>query len=294
MDRLRRLEVFRAVAAASSFTGAGVELELSQPAVSRAIGDLERQFGTPLFERTTRSVVLTPQGRELLGLSEDLLDRFDAAMDRFAAYCRGDRGSVVIAALPSVAAGLLPSVLAGFLAVYPSVGVEILDVTTAEAKLHLRSGRADVALVEESSAEEFAARRLHTDRMVAVLPEHHPLAAQPSLRWAELAHQPFIALGRGSSVRRLTDLAFSRAGVSPSTVVEARNIATAGGLIEAGLGVSAMPELALPLVAFAPLAYRELHDPLVSRNIAALTRPDGPTSPPARRFLDALAAHMVA
>ncbi len=215
-------------------------------------------------------------------------------MGRFAAYCQGDRGSIVIAALPSVAAGLLPSVLAEFLAAYPAIRVEILDVATTEATLYVRTGRADVALVEESRADDLVVQPLHSDRLMAVLPEHHPLAEHRSLRWSELADEPFIAMSRDSSVRRLTDLAFSKAGSAPTTLIEGRNVATAGGMIKAGLGVSAMPELVRPLLAFAPLAYRELRDPSISRNIAALTRPDMPASPPARRFLDALSAHMVA
>lgn len=294
MDPLRRLEVFRAVAETSSFTGAADELHLSQPAVSRTVRDLERLFGTTLFERTTRSVDLTPQGKELLHITEDLLGRYDAAMGRFAAYCQGDRGSIVIAALPSVAAVLLPSMLAAFLADNPEIRVEILDVATTEATLFVRTGRADVALVEESRADDLVVRPLFRDRLLAVLPERHHLARQRSLRWSDLANEPFIAMSRDSSVRRLTDLAFSRAGAAPNTLVEARNVATAGGLIEAGLGVSAMPELVMPLLAFAPLAFRELRDPEISRSIAALTRPRRPASPPARRFLDALSAHVVA
>lgn len=293
MDRLRQLEVFRAVAESSSFTEAGADLEVGQPAVSRTIRDLERMFGVALFDRTTRSVLLTAHGRELLVIAEDVLGRYDAAMDRFAAYCQGERGSMVIAALPSVAAGLLPAVLAAFLAAYPDIRVDILDVSTTEATGHVRAGRADVALVEASSAEDLVARPLHTDRLVAVLPTGHRLGRKRRLGWSDLAGAPFIAMGGGSSVRRLTDLAFARAGAAPSTVIEARNIATAGGLVEAGLGVSAMPELALPLLAFAPLAYRELGDPPIFRNIAAVTRPNGLVSPPVRRFLDALSARQV-
>lgn len=289
MNDLRSLEIFRAVAVSRSFSRAADRLHLSQPVISRHVRDLERSVGVRLFERTTRSVVLTSEGRELLAIAVDLLDRYDGAMGRFAAYCQGDRGSIVIAALPSVAAGLLPAMLAPFLAAHPAVRVQILDVPTAEATRHVRTGKADLAFAEPAPADrDLNVQILRRDPFLAVLPEHHRLAGHPAVTWAALAEEPFITMTKGSSVRRLTDLAFAQAGRLPETLVEARNAATAGGMIQAGLGVSALPDLVLPLLASAPFVTRELRDPSVDRQIAVITRPGRPASPAARRFLDSL------
>jgi DNA-binding transcriptional LysR family regulator len=105
-----------------------------------------------------------------------------------------------------------------------------------------------------------------------------------------LAGEPFIAMSHGSSVRQLTDLAMARAGVSPTTVVEARNIATAGGIVAAGLGVSAFPELVLPLMPSTHIATRPLTGPVVHRDIAVITPADKALSPPAQRFVEQLRA----
>jgi DNA-binding transcriptional LysR family regulator len=288
MNSVRHLEVFCAVARSRSFTRAAEELHVSQPVVSRTVRELERSLGVDLFTRTTRSVTLTPHGAELLDLAGDLLERFDRTMDRFAAYCRGDYGRIVVATLPSIAAGYLPPILVSFLADNPGTRVEILDVAAAEAARAVESGAADLAIASPAAAPALHSELLVRDRFVAVLPEHHPLAARRALTWAVLADEPFIAMSAGSSVRELTDRAMSDADVVPTTVVEARNIATAGGIIAAGLGVSAFPELVLPLLVSSAIVTRPLRAPVVHRDIAVITPTVVPLSPPAQRFVGAL------
>ncbi len=292
MKSLRHLEVFCAVAGSRSFTRAAEDLHVSQPVVSRTVRELERSLGVTLFTRTTRSVALTPQGQELLDLAGDLLERFDRTLDRFAAYCRGDYGSIVLATLPSIAAGYLPPILVEFVAENPGMRVEILDVTAAEAARAVESGAADLAIASPATAPSLQSDVLLRDRFVAVLSEHHPLAARRTLTWAALADEPFIAMSVGSSVRELTDLAMHEADVSPVNVVEARNIATAGGIIAAGLGVSAFPELVLPLLSSTAIVTRPLRAPVVHRDIAVITSAEATLSPPARRFVTALHARL--
>jgi DNA-binding transcriptional LysR family regulator len=102
--------------------------------------------------------------------------------------------------------------------------------------------------------------------------------------------EPFIAMSAGSSVRQLTDVAMAQAEASPTTLVEARNIATAGGIIAAGLGVSAFPEFVLPLMSSTHIATRPLHGPTMYRDIAVITRAGTALSPPAQRFVERLRA----
>jgi DNA-binding transcriptional LysR family regulator len=292
MNSLRHLEVYCAVARARSFTRAAEELHVSQPVVSRTVRELERSLGVDLLIRTTRSVSLTPQGEELLELAGDLLDRVERTMDRFAEYCRGDYGRIVVATLPSIAAGYLPPILVAFLAQNPGMRIEILDVTAAEAARAVESGAADLAIASPATTASLRSDVLVRDRFVAVLGEHHPLAARRTLTWSALADEPFIAMSVGSSVRELTDQAMADAGVSPTNVVEARNIATAGGIVAAGLGVSAFPELVLPLLVSTAIVTRPLRAPVVHRDIAVITPSTTALSPPAQRFVSALQSHL--
>lgn len=288
MKNLRQLEVFQAVAHARSFTRAAEHLHLSQPVVSRTVRELEQSLGVTLFERTTRSVALTAHGEALLEIVDDLLGRFDRALDRFAAYCRGEYGRVVVATLPSIAAGVLPPVLVDVVAAHPDTRIEILDVTAAEAARAVQSGIADLAIASPVHGDAFAVELLLRDRFVAVLPERHPLVEHRSLTWRALAAEPFVAMAPGSSVRELTDVAMHEAGVAPTAQVEARNIATAGGMVAAGLGVSAFPELVLPLMPSAGIATRPLTRPVMHRDLAIITRAGETPSPPAARLVERL------
>ena len=168
--------------------------------------------------------------------------------------------------------------------------IEILDVTTTEAAQSVQSGKADIADRVHRDPETAAldVQILLRDQFVAVMADTHPLARRRSVTWRVLAEEPFIAMSAGSSVRQLTDLAMAQADVSPTTVVEARNIATAGGIIAAGLGVSAFPELVLPLMSSTNIETRTLTGPTTYRDIAVITPADTALSPPAQRFVERL------
>ena len=286
---LHQFEVFQRVAVTGSFTRAAADLRLSQPVVSRTIGDIERLLGARLLERTTRSVEMTAAGREFLAVADSILDTYRLGLRHFSAYRAGEYGHVTIAALPSVAAVLLPPIVAGFLAEHPGITLHLLDGTTREVLEHLRSGAADLAVTDQSPAS--AALDVHPlaeDRVLAVLPAGHRHSWRPELTWADLATERFIAFSQDSSVRRLTDLGFAQAGVEPETLVETRAVATAGGMIAAGLGISAMPELVLPLLSFTQLATRPLERPAVTRKLALHLRPGGTLHPAARQLADHL------
>lgn len=119
--------------------------------------------------------------------------------------------------------------------------------------------------------------------MLAVLQAGHPLAERASVTWNNLAQQPFVAFTPSSSVRRLADLSFEQAGVRPTNVTETREVGTAAGMISAGLGVSVVPRLMLPLMAFGRLVTRPLNDPGTVRKLAVYT-PCTPVLPPASAY----------
>jgi DNA-binding transcriptional LysR family regulator len=290
---LRQMEVLSEVARTGSFTQAAREMRVSQPVLSRTIRDIERTLRTRLLDRTTRSVQLTADGREFLAVAETVLQSYRAGMRRFTAYRDGEHGTFTLAALPSVAASMLPEAVAGFLARYPGIQVKIVDGTTSEVIDHLLAGRADLALTDSADAPgDLNVLPLTRDPLLAVLPPHHHLTTRPELTWHELAAEPFVAFTQGSSVRRLTDLGFASAQARPSRLIETIAVGTAAGMISAGLGVSAVPALLLPLMSFAPLQTRPLTAPALTRHLAALVPRTPPPSPPAARFLEQLAQMM--
>jgi LysR family carnitine catabolism transcriptional activator len=272
---LHQLRVFMSVADTTSFTRSARELHLSQPVVSRTVRDLEAVVGGELFRRTTRSVDLTPAGHELHRVAADILAAYDRGFARFDGFRNGTAGTVVLAALPSIAASLLPSTITTFRDRFPEVEVRVRDGTSSEVDALLRRGEADVAIA---------------DAVGAVVPPAHALARQRTITWAQLANDHFVTLQLGTSIRRLTDQAFHQAGHMPRSVLETGAVSTAGAIVAAGLGVTAVPELALPLLAFADVVQRPLGEPVVTRRLTLLTRSDSDLSAPARQLRDHLLA----
>ncbi|ANS63351.1 LysR family transcriptional regulator [Streptomyces lincolnensis] len=287
---LRQLTAYAAVARAVSFTAAAAEMHVSQSSLSRAVAELERTLGMRLLERDTRNVQLTPAGAEALRIADQILATHRAGIAQLGRYVAGERGTVALATLPSLAAVLLPPVISAFRDRRPEVTVRILDGLERAALARVVDGDVDFAIttVARPRTRGLDLRPLVRDRFDAVLPEGHPLAEREQVTWQELGREPFLAVGADSSVRRITDAAFAQAGVETHPAAEAGNVATVGGLVAAGLGVSAMPGLVHPLVPPGRWVRRPLVSPVVERRLYVVL-PVRRTPPPgARGFLEQL------
>jgi len=188
MDRLetRELAYFLAVADELHFGRAAARLGIAQPALSKAIRQLERRLGVTLFERTSRAVALTEAGRVLRREARVALEAVSAAALRTQrAGTRDPR--LILAMKPGGDAGLLPAILACYERDPEALPVEV--VFGASPAGMLRDGRADAALLYAPPDElgGFDTEALLTEAPVAVLPAAHPLAQRASLRMADLA-----------------------------------------------------------------------------------------------------------
>ncbi|GAB2956947.1 LysR substrate-binding domain-containing protein [Nonomuraea fastidiosa] len=286
---LRQLAAYVAVAKSAGFTAAAAQLHLSQSTLSRAVADLERVLGVRLLERDTRNVQLTAAGVETLRVAEQIVDAHRSGMKELRRYLLGESGVVAMATLPSVAAVLLPGLISAFRRQRPEVSVRIMDGLERAVLGRVLSGDADFAVTTVGAASDRLEHRpLIRDRFRAVLPEGHPLAERDELTWEDLAAEPFLAVGPESSVRRLTDAAFAQAGAGAAPAAEASNVATVGGLVAAGLGVSALPALVLPLLGPGRVVHRELVAPVVERRLDVVVRARRTLPPAAAAFLDLL------
>jgi len=277
------------VARALSFSGAAAAMHVSQSSLSRTVKQIETRLGSRLLERDTRNVRLTAEGRELLEIAENTLACHRDGMTRMQTFLAGGRGSVSIATLPSVAASLLPAVISAFLAEHPDVQVRIHDERSETVLHQVASGLVDFGVtIAPDRLDGISATPLAVDRFYALLRSDHPLTARETVSWSDLAREPFIALGADSSVRQLTDEAFAIADARIEHLVEARNVSTVGGLVAAGLGVSALPGLVWNLIGVAGSARRPITGPVVDRELAVITAAGRSQSPSGRLLLDRL------
>jgi DNA-binding transcriptional LysR family regulator len=287
---IQQLRVLVAVADSGSFTAAGERVGLGQSSLSRTVAEVERRVGVRLFQRTTRRVVPTPEGVELVRVSREVLESFERGMAHFQGFLDGTQGVVRIAALPSLAALLLPPLVSLFREAHPAVRVEMEDGLLGDVVARIRSGHADLGLTVELEEEAgLAFRPLVTDAFYVVFPPGHALGGSEVVEWTALQGLPFVRLHPTSSVRAHVDRALEAGGIRVGAVTEVRNVSAVGGLVAAGEGISAVPGFVLPLLAFAGLESRPLRAPEVTRSIGVLLDPDRPFTPAAQAFIETMA-----
>lgn len=284
---IKQLRAFVAVANTRSLAQASAQLHISQPALSVAIRNLESAAGGPLFSRDSRQLALTPEGRQFLARAEQLLHSWDKSLDELQQRFRLRQGQLSLAAIPAFALNRLPALLARFHGRHPDINITLEDIVMERVVQAVLEGRAELGISfrpEDLSGLEFIP--LGRDRFLAVLPPKHPLAEKKSLRWAELAGEPFVAMNRGSAVRRWTDEAFAQTGRDLRLLCEANQLATIGQLVRAGLGVSAVPSLCEAQMRDCGLVCLPLNAPAVNQQMGILLRSRGALSAPASAFLE--------
>ncbi len=287
---LRQLQVFVAASRARSFSEAADKLGISQPSLSGTIGKIETQLGFRLFDRTTRSLLLTSDGRDLAAVAEDLVRDFEAALGGIAARSAGKRGRVSLAVLPSVAATILPEALGAFVKEFPEIDVTIHDVLQDRAVALLRNGVVDFAVTTQAASyPELQFDELGADPFFLVCKRNHPLARQNTVTWRETAEFPFIALSSTTSVRRFADTAMGQSEVVIRPRYEVEQILSAVTLVAAGLGITALPSLTLAMFNNRGLVMRPLVAPAIHRRLGVLSLKERTLSAPARFLFERVA-----
>ena len=286
---LRQLEAFVQVATSGSFRQAALQLGQSQPALSSAIRRAEQTLGARLFDRDTRQVRITATGQELLPVARRILRDFDHALGDLGEFMAGRSGRVTVAALPSTSVALLPRAVAAFSRTHPQVVFSLVEATADALLAMVEEGRADFGLsVRPAPHQRLQYRHLHDDPMVLVCGRDDPLAARASVPWSVFATRPCIVSAPHSSIRPITDAVFMRLRTPVQPVMEFPSVAACGATVAAGLGISALPVLALELVNMAELATVPLARPAVTRPIGLVTRIGRSLPPVTRAFMDSL------
>lgn len=270
---LSDLEAFVAVADLANFRRAAETVHLSQPALSRRIAKLEGVLGVRLFERTTRTVSLTAVGREFARKARALLGDLEQALLGTREIAATHGGEVTVACVPSAAYYYLPQFIRRYRERFPRIRVRVIDEAANTVLATVIRGEADFGVDFIGAQEpelEFAA--ILEEPFVAACRRDHPLAKKRSVTWSELGRHDYMTVSRASGNRLLMDNALARMVDAPRWSLETRHVATLLGLVEAGLGVAAVPRLALPSGRHPVIAQVPLVSPRVTRTLGLIRR----------------------
>lgn len=277
---LQDLYAFTALCEHGSFRYAAEAICISQSALSRRIEKLESALGVRLFDRTTRSVTLTQVGRTFAPRAQQLLSGFEEALTGISEQTFYGSGTVNVACIPSAARYFMPKAIAQFRQHFSRARIRLVDASAGSVYSAVHSRQADFGLSFLVSGEaELTFMPLVDETYRLVCRADHPLAGRSAVSWQTFFDTDYLWLHKTSGNRHLLDQALSDITVRRPAVCETRHVTTLIGMVEAGLGVAAVPSMAIPDGGHPQLVQLPLTDPLVKRQVGIIKKSGRAISP---------------
>jgi DNA-binding transcriptional LysR family regulator len=244
---LRHLRYFLAVAEELSFSRAARRLHVAQPALSRAVKQLEDTLGVLVLERTRHVVKVTPAGTVLLREAANLLQQVEELTGRVRRTAAGEEGELRLGYIGPPTQPFLGRLLHEYRKRYPLVSIHLEERTPERvwemvAKCRLSAAITRPVLVHEASGLRTIV--LHEERLGVVVPSDHALAKRNSVPWTLLTHEALIVLARreGMSLHDAVIAGCRQAGVTPRFAHTPSLIGTVMSYVEAGAGIGVVTE----------------------------------------------------
>ena len=267
-----------------SFTKAAEILNYTQTGISRMIADLEKEWGVTLLERSKYGVKPTSDGMKLLPYAQNLCADFDKLKMQVDELNGLQSGLIRIGTFSSVATHWLPNIIKEFQKDYPNIDYELLlgDYTEIEEWIH--TGRVDCGFLRLPTHPDFETIFLEKDKLMAIIPENHPLKDSEKFSVTALCDEPFMLLEKGAKAE-ISEI-FERNNLTPNVKFTTWDDYAVMSMVESGLGIAILPELILKRVPYRILA-KELDVPAY-RNIGLALRDKKTASLAVKRFIDYL------
>ncbi|WP_373505463.1 LysR substrate-binding domain-containing protein [Aestuariivirga sp.] len=275
---IRQLRYFEALARHGHFGRAAGASSISQPALSLQIKDLEESLGATLFERGPRQVRLTGFGEEFALRVRGILRSVDELADLARASQNQLAGRLRIGVIPTVAPYLLPTIIGNLTRHYAGLDIHVRETLTARLIQELAEGRLDTAIValpvSEPSLAEVA---LFAEDFVLVRPgedEGKPVPNGEALREMRL-----LLLEEGHCFRDQALSFCNMQSTLPRELLEGSSLSTLVQMVSAGIGVTLIPEMAVPVETRSALvSIARFSSPKPSRTIGMIWRSTSPLS----------------
>ncbi|RRN66976.1 LysR family transcriptional regulator [Agrobacterium deltaense] len=240
---LGQVRSFVAIAAELNFSRAARRLNMTQPPLSRQIKLLEQELDVTLFERTSRSVVLTPAGVAFLAEARKLLEQGDAAVTATRRAARGSAGAVKIAFVGASTYSFLPRFISRARTAAPQVELELVQMETAEQLQAINAGDIDLGLSRPLTGNHhLESLCVAREPMMLAIPRAHPLAAKRRPALDALNGEPFIMFSQPARYLhdKLTRL-IEQNGIAPRVVQSMTHSQAILSLVSAGIGLALVP-----------------------------------------------------
>jgi LysR family transcriptional regulator, hydrogen peroxide-inducible genes activator len=268
---LQELRYFVGLSQELHFNRAAAKSNVTQPTLSQAIMNLEKELGVPLFERSPRRVSLTPEGRKFLPHAVAVLDELRRAKEEAREPSGEIRGSVRVGVIPTLCAYLMPEIILRAHKEAPKLTIALFELTTSVLLQYLKENRIDMGLLSLPVKDRgISALPVGKDPFYLAVRAGHRLASKKSVTLKDIAGERMLVLQEGHCFGDQT-LEFCRIGrQSPEVIFEGDSLASVLKLVESGYGITPVPGLAVEprsRLKFVPFA-----KPAPSRELAVVWR----------------------
>ncbi|MFC6651399.1 selenium metabolism-associated LysR family transcriptional regulator [Paenibacillus rhizoplanae] len=237
-----QLHIFYTVSERGSFSAAAQTLHMTQPAVTMQIQALEDYFGTKLFDRSTKKIILTEAGLTLMPFavrSMQLMRETDQAMSAFTHMLEG---RLMLGASLTIGEYVLPRLLGPFGKEYPNISIMMKVMNTSQIMDEIHKHQLNFGLIEAPvSHPDMVIEPVMGDELKLIVPGEHPLAVQAEVTLAQALAYPFVLRERGSGTRRVMEEQLEANGLDPAAMQIVMELGSTGAVksaVEAGLGIT--------------------------------------------------------
>jgi len=277
---VRQLRHFLSLAKFCHFSRAAEACLLTQSSLSASIKELETVLGVALFERTKRSVMLTPVGRQMIAMAREVTARLDGLTEMTSGAGQPLSGELRMGVIPTIGPFLLPRVLPGLRDAYPDLRLYLREDQTAALLGRLTDGELDLVLIglpyETAKLKVLA---FADDPFLAVFPRDHEIGrfetlTPARLKGAPMKDAPLMLLEPGHCLSdQVLDMRGSRDATEPAAF-QATSLHTIVQMVENGLGITVLPKMAIDagILRGTKLDFRPFSSPRASRRIALVWR----------------------
>lgn len=267
---LKLLQAFLAVAEFQSFRLAGEALHRSHSSISTQIQSLEEQLDVRLFDRTTRKVELTDEGRFLRESAQKALYEINLGMRQIRESTDFKRGQLSIACSSSIASTHLPPVLVAYMAAYPQVAVTVRELTSQHLFEALRNKDVDFAIGPHTDDDAFDSKPLISEPLLALVPRKMLRGIGSEIALQDLVALPIMQSTASTAIRGILDKAVSEHGLTISSRFQFIQAHTLIAMAEAGLGVAVLPPSSLLTARLQSARLIRIVDPILERRMAII------------------------
>lgn len=284
MENIQKYMSFIKTVEYGSFTKAAEFLNYSQSGISRMIADLEKEWNIVLLERNKGGVRLTSDGLRLLPYVQNLVKEYEKLQMQVDELNGLQSGLIRIGTFSSVATHWLPNIIKKFQKDYPQIDYELLLGDYTEIEEWILEGRVDCGFLRLPTRSELETVFLEQDKLMAIIPENHPLVNERKFPVTALCNEPFMLLEKGAKAE-VSEI-FEKCNLIPKIHFTTWDDYAIMSMVESGLGISILPQLILNRIPYKIIA-KELDVPAY-RKIGLAFRSKRNASLAVTRFLDYL------